>query len=68
LKQLEIEMKIKEREQAKAQRKMIADFKKIWFKPREDLEVEDLKVTTILLTAVILPFFDDVYSSWFEKR
>jgi len=44
IKIMELEMKRKEREKVKEQKKMIADFKKIWFKPKEDLEVEDLKV------------------------
>lgn len=44
LKQLELEKKAKEREALKAQKKLVADFKKLWYKPKEDLEVEDLKV------------------------
>lgn len=44
LKQIEMEKRAKEREQLKAQRKLVVDFKKLWFKPKEDLEVEDLKV------------------------
>lgn len=44
LKQLELEKKAREREELKAQKKLVADFKKLWFKPKEDLEVEDLKV------------------------
>ncbi|ODM98981.1 Bromodomain adjacent to zinc finger domain protein 1A [Orchesella cincta] len=43
LKQLEMVKKAKEREKLKAQKKLVADFKKLWFKPKEDLEVEDLK-------------------------
>lgn len=44
LKQLELEKKLKEREELKAKKKLVADFKKLWYKPKEDLEVEDLKV------------------------
>lgn len=44
IKQIEMEKRAKEREELKAQRKLVADFKKLWFKPKEDLEVEDLKV------------------------
>ncbi|CAL8080599.1 unnamed protein product [Orchesella dallaii] len=43
IKQLELEKKAKEREKLKEQKKLVADFKKLWFKPKEDLEVEDLK-------------------------
>jgi hypothetical protein len=48
LKQLEFERKFKEREQAKEQKKLVLDFKKLWFKPKEDLDVEDLKVGLFL--------------------
>ncbi|CAG7837595.1 unnamed protein product [Allacma fusca] len=43
LKQIELERRAKEREKLRKEKKLIADFKKLWFKPKEDLEVEDLK-------------------------
>jgi len=54
VKQIELERKAKEREVQKLQRKMIADFKKLWFKPKEDLEVEDLNVSFWIRLNVVL--------------
>jgi len=46
IKQIEFEKKLKDREIAKEQKKLVIDFKKLWFKPKEDLEVEDLKASS----------------------
>ena len=43
-KQRELERKAKERETQKEEKKLILEFKKLWMKPKEDLEVEDLQV------------------------
>jgi len=64
-KQREFERKAKERETQKEEKKLTIDFKKLWMKPKEDLEVEDLQVTKIPAMALyILKQYYDVLSKW----
>jgi len=49
LKQLEAAKKAEEKKKERERRKVIMEFKKLWFKPKEDLEVEDLKVRCFIL-------------------